>query len=362
MNIQSYFSGIEDFRVAKKCHHLLSDILLIGLFTFLSNGDDFEDMVLFGETYASDLEDYLLLPNGVPSHDTFNRVFSILNPDILRKCLKDHGKNIVAILRGKQICFDGKKLKGFSPKSRGNKGLYIVNAWVAENQICIGQKKVNQKSNEITAIPELIKEINITGATVTIDAIGCQKEIASQIVSAQADYLLAVKSNQKELLTDIKCAFKANATTSVSEQWEYQRGRFENRVCSLLKANEVLLEEHLTAWKGIETIVKIEATRTFLDKEETQIRYYISSNTCDDALYFNNLVRNHWSIENQLHWHLDVTFNEDKSRARTSNAPENLSSMRKLALQMIKSQNDKLSLKKRRVKATYDIEYLKSML
>ena len=362
MSIQSYFSSVEDFRVKNKCLHKLSDILLIGLFTYLSNGEDYEDMVLFGATHQCSLTDYLDLPNGLPSHDTFNRVFSTINPDILRKCLNDYGKDIVEVLSEKQLCIDGKKLKGVSPNSRGNKGLYIVNAWVSENRICVGQKKVEEKSNEISAIPELINDIDITDAVVSIDAIGCQKEIASQIIDKQGDYLLSVKSNQNALLEDIVCSFKANLPISTTEQWEYERGRFENRRCSILNAREVLLDENLEPWKGIKTLIKVEATRTTNDKETTQIRYYISSKAQMEASYFNTLVRGHWSIENHLHWYLDITFNEDACRARTGYAPENLSTMRKFALQIIKNQNDKLSLKKRRVKAAYDIQYLKKLI
>jgi len=163
-HISTCLSTIEDFRIEKKCSHKLSDILFIGLMTYLSNGEDYADMVLFAETHEDFLREHISLPNGIPSHDTFNRVFSSLNPKLLGKCLHDYGKDIVGLLSDKQICFDGKKLKGVSPTSRGNKGFFIVNAWVAENRICIGQMKVEEKSNEITAIPSLIEELDITDA------------------------------------------------------------------------------------------------------------------------------------------------------------------------------------------------------
>jgi len=172
----------------KKCLHKLSDILFIGLLTFLSSGEDYEDMVLFAETHEDFLRDYISLSNGIPSHDTFNRVFSSLEPKLLGQCLHDYGKDIVGLLAEKQVCFDGKKLKGVCPTSRGNKGFYIVNAWVAENRICIGQKKVEDKSNEIAAIPSLIEEIDITDAVVST---GCQREIAKQIVGKGGHYLLS---------------------------------------------------------------------------------------------------------------------------------------------------------------------------
>lgn len=360
--IQDYFSDIADPRQAKKCSHLLSDILLIGLCSYLSNGEDYEDMVLFGQTKAHLLPDFFSLPNGVPSHDTFNRVFQLIDPKVLGQSLQSYGKDIVSVLAEKQICIDGKKLKGVSPKSRGNKGFYLVNAWVSENRLCVGQAKVQDKHNEIMAIPQLLKEIDIQQAVVTIDAIGCQKEIATQIKEQQGHYLLAVKGNQRELLDEISCAFKSNPALSVHEDWEYAGGRFENRKCSILSACSSMDEQIVGKWEGLQTIVKLEAIRQVEDKTVKETRYYISDEIFNDAAYFNKLSRGHWGIENQFHWHLDVTFKEDSCRARTGNAPENLSTLRKLALQMINEMEDKLSLKKRRVKAAWDVEYLKKIL
>lgn len=362
MSIQEYFGNIEDFRIENKCSHRLSDILLIGLFTYLSNGEDYEDMVLFGKSHKDFIEEYCYLENGIPSHDTFNRVFSLLHPDILRGCLNDYGKDLVGLLSEKQICFDGKKLKGVNPTSRGNQGLYIVNAWVAENRLCIGQKKVEDKSNEIRAIPQLLKEIDIEEAVVSIDAIGCQQEIAEQIISQKGHYFLALKQNQAELYHDVSGSFKACATQGIREEWEYERGRYEVRRCSILSAKDVLLEENLKQWTELKTIVKIEAMRMIGEKQSHEIRYYISDEQSQPAAYYNALARGHWGIENHLHWHLDVTFREDACRARKGYAPENLSTMRKFALQILKEHDDKLSLKKRKVRAAYDVQYLKDLI
>jgi predicted transposase YbfD/YdcC len=361
-SIYDYLSGIEDYRIEKKCLHKLSDILFIGLATYLSNGEDYEDMVLFSHTHESFLREYIELSNGIPSHDTFNRVFSMLNPDILRQCLNDYGKDIVGLLAEKQICLDGKKLRGVSPTSRGNQGLYIVNAWVAENRLCIGQKKVEDKSNEITAIPSLLDEIDIEDAVVSIDAIGCQRSIAQQITAKKGHYLLSLKENQGSLYEDTLYGFRTNRPLSVSEEWEYAHGRYETRKCSILNAKEVLLKEHLEQWAGIQTLVRIEACRETNEKKTTETRYYISDETGLNAHYFNALVRGHWGIENHLHWHLDVTFREDNCRARKGYAAENLTTLRKIALQIIHDQHDKLSLKKRRLKAAYDMKYLKQLL
>ncbi|WP_228464753.1 ISAs1 family transposase [Chryseobacterium antibioticum] len=302
MDIQEYFGSIEDFRMENKCIHKLSDILLIGLFTYLSNGEDYEDMVLFGQSHRDFVQAFCELENGIPSHDTFNRVFSLLNPDLLRCCLNDYGKDLIGLLSEKQICLDGKKLKGVSPTSKSNRGLYIVNAWVAENRLCIGQKKVEGKSNEITVLPDLIKEIDIEEAVVSIDAIGCQQEIVQQIMSQKGYYFLALKQNQSELYQDVVGSFKACLPESTKEEWEYERGRFEVRQCSILSAKDVLLEENIAQWAGLKTIVKIEATRVIGAKQSRETRYYISDEEDQPASYYNALARGHWGIENHLHW------------------------------------------------------------
>lgn len=361
-SVYTYLSDIEDFRIKKKCLHKLSDILLIGLLTYLSHGEDYEDMVLFGNTHEAFLKEFISLEQGIPSHDTFNRVFSVLEPDLLRTCLTNYGKDILSVLSEKQICLDGKKLRGNSPTSRGNKGLYVVNAWVAENRICIGQKKVNEKSNEITAIPALIEELDIEDAVISIDAIGCQRDIANQITDKKGHYLLALKQNQEELYDDVATGFKACLPESVNEEWEYDHGRYEVRKCSIIKSADALLEETINQWPSIKTLVMVQASRTVNGNQTTETRYYISDEENLNATYFNALVRGHWGIENHLHWHLDVTFKEDACRARKGYASENLSTLRKLALQIIKEQDDKLSLKKRRLKAAYDIQYLKKLV
>ena len=359
--IKEYFDQIEDFRQAKKCKHRLADILLIGICTYLSNGQDYEDMVLFAQSKGPQLGDMVDLPNGVPSHDTFNRVFQILNPELLKGCLNQHGKALLDILAHKQIALDGKKLRGVTPHSKGMSGLFIVNAWVGENRLCIGQHRVDDKSNEIDALSPLIAQLDITDAVVTIDAIGCQKELVKQIQQQKGHYLLAVKRNQGALLEEMECAFKACKAQNVSEEWEYARSRFETRTCSILSAESSIDASFMEAWRGLQTLVKIESVRYEGKKESRQTRYYISDELWENAVYFSKLARGHWGIENHLHWHLDVTFKEDSCRVRTGYGPENLSTLRKLALQVVNQHKDKLSLQKRRVKAAYDVNYLKKL-
>lgn len=361
-SIKAYFTQIEDFRQAKKCKHRLSDILLIGICTYLSNGQDYEDMTLFAQSKGPLLDDLLDLPNGVPSHDTFNRVFQLLKPDLLRSCLGQHGQTLLDILAHKQIALDGKKLRGVTPRSKGTSGLFIVNAWVGENRLCVGQHKVDDKSNEMDALGPLIAHLDITDAVVTIDAIGCQKGLAKQIRHQQGHYLLAVKGNQGALLEEMACAFKASKAKSVSEEWEYARSRFETRTCSILSAASSIDPAYTASWLGLQTLVKIESVRYEGSQQSCQTRYYISDELPESALYFSKLSRGHWGIENHLHWHLDVTFKEDACRVRTGYGPENLSTLRKLALQLVSQRGDTLSLQKRRVKAAYDIEYLRKLL
>jgi predicted transposase YbfD/YdcC len=362
-SISSYLAEVEDFRMVNKCSHKLSDILFIGLLTCLSNGEDYEDMVLFSKSHLAFLNEFIELPNGIPSHDTFRRVFINLNPDLLRTCLTDFGKAIIEVLSEKQICIDGKKLRGVSPATRGTKGLHILHAWVAENRLCIGQERVDDKSNEITAIPALLNQIDITDAVASIDAIGCRRAIAKQIVNQKGNYLLAVKTNQRELYDDVVCGFKACSPESFSETWEYDHGRYETRKCSIISSERALLHENQADWCGLKTLIKVEAMRVIKDKETTETRYYISNENGLKAGCFNALVRGHRSIENHLHWHLDVTFREDNSRIRTGYAPENLSTMKKMALQIISGYSkDKLSLRKRRIKAAYDENYLRELI
>lgn len=358
--IRDYFLEVEDFRQAGKCRYQLADLLLVGLCTYLSNGQDYADMVLFAQTHAPHLPDLIALPCA-PSHDTFNRVFQLLEPRVLRQLLSDHGRRLLDTLAQKQICLDGKKLRGVSPRSSGNAGLYVVNAWVSENRLCVGQVRVEQKSNEITALPTLLAQLDLTDAVVTTDAMGCQTAIAGQIRRQQGHYLLALKRNHGQLWEEVHGAFQANAAVTAHERWEYSRDRLEQRQCWQLPVN-CLDATFGQAWAGLQTVVKIEATRTIGGQTQREVRYYLSSETEANTLYYSKLARGHWGIENHLHWHLDVTLKEDACRVRTGYGPENLATLRKLTLQLLTQQRDGLSLQKRRVKAAYDVQYLRQLL
>ena len=358
-----YFKGVKDPRVVGRCDHLLTDILIVSICTYITGGTDYQDMYLFCRERGEELKGSLLaLPNGAPSVDTYERVFKCLDVESLKICLATYGKEILEGLAEKQIVLDGKRIKGVSPTSKGNAGFYILNAWVSENRICVGQEKVNDKSNEITAIPEVLKSLDIEESVVSIDAIGTQTAIAEQIRRQKGHYLLSVKGNQNELMKDIQCAFKTHQGYDSIEETEKDHGRIENRRCSILEAKDFLLEENLQSWKDITTLVKVDSCREIKGVRTEETRYYISDEKIRSASYYLALVRGHWGIENHLHWHLDVTFKEDMCRARSRNAPENLSTIRKFALQIISNAKDKLSLKKRQYKAALDFGYMLKLL
>lgn len=357
------FTDLQDPRVEGRCKHKLTDIVFIALCTIVCNGEDFEDMEEFGQQRIDWLKTILELPNGIPSHDTFNRVLQKLEPTVLSQVLELDGKQFLDTVIEKQICIDGKKLRGVSPTSKGNSGLYVLNAWVSENNICIGQEVVGDKSNEITVIPDLLNSLDISGSIVSIDAIGCQKKIAEKILDKDADYLLALKKNQKDTFEMVEDIFRFNQATDediISENKNH--GRIEKRKCSIINLESIPQDEIPKNWTGLKTVIKIEASRVIKKEIQNSTRYYISSENYSYANYFNLLVRGHWSVENQLHWQLDVTFREDDSRARAGYSQLNLNILRKIALMRISKMNDKLSKKKRRFRASLNNDYLISVL
>jgi len=361
-NYHDLFSTVSDPRVQGRCLHKLSDILFIALCTLTANGDDSIDMVSFGLEREEWLRQIIELPNGIPSDDTFRRVLQMIEPEGLIKVLERDGQSFLDNYKDKLINIDGKKIKGVNPKSRGNHGLFILSAWVSDYGICIGQEKVADKSNEITAIPKLLDKIDVAGSTISIDAIGCQSEIAADIVSKDADYLLALKLNQKNLAEQIEEAFTHTKHTDHAEQWEYGHGRYETRSCTTLPIKDILSPDLIEKWSSAKQAIRVTATRVIGDISSTRSRYYLSSHDKKSAMQFNAMVRKHWSIENQLHWHLDVTFNEDTSRVRTKNSAENMNILRKMALQIVKRKTDKSSFKKRRFRASLNADYLTELL
>ena len=360
-NKLEFFSEISDPRVVNRCLHKLSDILFIAFVTILCNGEDYEDMVTFGEQRLDWLRKYVGLSNGIPSSDTFRRVLERLNPKLLGEVLEKDGKSLLDFASTAQICLDGKKSRGASPHTKGNDGLYILTAWASEHKICLGQRRVDDKSNEITAIPKLLDELSLEESTVSIDALGSQKDIAEKIIEKKGNYLLSLKGNHGNAFEDAKWLFSQCKVDAHDDKHEYDRTRFEIRKCSVLhlNSNQKSLFE---GWKGLETLVRLESSRTEKGISSKEVRYYMSSHLKGCPKILGEFVRNHWSIENNLHWHLDVTFGEDNSKIKKDFAPENMNLLRKMALQRVNIVEDKLSKQKRRYKASLNTKYLEEIL
>ena len=357
------FTSIADHRVTGRCTYDLSELLTIALLTYICNGSDYVDMSYFAEERARDFG--LLLHNETsPSPDTFERLMSAVDPKEIERCLIESGRQFLSSLAEKQIVIDGKKLRGTNPTARGTKGDYILNAFVSENHLLIGQMALQDKENEIPAYPQLIDKLDIEDAVVSIDAMGCQTAVAEKIVDKKGHYFLAVKDNQKYLHEAVLDAFRFHGPSNEATEMEGDHGRVETRTCRIMPADRIEDKEVLAKWPKLSTIVELESEVTQKKTNETTVtkRYYISDEDFPKAAYYNMLARGHWTIENLLHWHLDVTFLEDASRARKGFAAQNLSLIRKLALQVVRNYNDKRSIRKRLFKASLNAEYMAELI
>ena len=366
--LEEHFGFIEDPRLDRHKEHLLLDIIGLTIIGTLSGADNWVAIEEFGKAKELFLKDLLVLPNGIPSHDTLGRVFSILSAEEVEKGFASWISNLSQVTQGQVVAIDGKRLRGSYDKSSNKAAIHMVSAWATANQVSLGQLKVGDKSNEISAIPELLSMLEIAGCIITIDAMGTQKEIAQQIRAHQADYVLALKSNQGELYEEVKATFEHLINTRFcqqDQQWDKGHGRIESRKCYVLDLQapdfDWVLSQDLEQWKDISSLVMIQATRWKGDQVQTQNRYYISSLSAQnkDAQAFNHIVRTHWAIENQLHWTLDVVFKEDASRVRSGYADQNLSVIRRLALNLLKQDKSlKVGIQNKRMRAAWDNQYL----
>lgn len=334
---QSYFESLEDPRSHINQLHSLNNILVIGVVSVICGAETWKQMEEFAEAKQEFLSTILDLSNGVPSDDTFNRVFSAIDTKQFEVCFADWATSLSEEFKQQVIAIDGKTVRG--AKSNGEKSpVHIVGAWASEHNLVAGQVKVNDKSNEITAIPELLNLLLIEGNIITIDAMGTQTEIAKKIIEKEADYILAVKENQKQLSEEIKDEFRFCKSAQVSEHIDIEHGRIETRVCTVISDFQFINNEN-NNWKGLKQIIKIESKREFKNsdkKTEIATRYYISSLN-ETAENYQRHIRAHWGIENKLHWILDVGFSEDESRKRSGNATQNYSILLKMALNIFKN-------------------------
>jgi len=360
-NPLKYFSELTDPRVERNREHLLEEILLIAIAAVLSGAESWNDIADYGEDKQEWLQTFLMLPSGIPSHDTFNRVFAALDPEEMEKGFAAWVASIAKLTAGEVVAIDGKTLCG--TRETGKKKLvHMVSAWAEGNGLVLGQRKVDEKSNEITAIPKLLNALELAGTVITIDAMGCQREIASRIIEKKADYVLAVKDNQGLLAEQVRDSFLLLPCEAVAEEIDCGHGRVEQRRCSVIA--DLSLIEKAAEWASLQGLVRIESERyhKVSGKIEREIRYYITS-LRPDAARLNSVVRQHWGIENKLHWVLDVGFGEDLDRKRAGHTAQNFSILNRIALNLLKQdKTSKRGIKGKRLKAAWNHPYLLKLL
>ena len=364
--IEEHFSKVNDPRRDRTKDHKLIDIIVIAICAVICGAEGWVDIENFGNSKLSWLKTFLELPNGIPSHDTFGRVFSLIDAQQFQLSFYEWVLSVNEIIQGQIINIDGKRLRGSGDERLGKRAIYMVSAWAEENEIVLGQRKVDEKSNEITAIPELLKILALSGCLVTIDAIGTQTEIAKTIIEAKADYVLSVKENQGHLYEDISVLFAVDQAQNFKyASFEHAKttnkghGRIDIRECWSTSNPEYLnLIRNGQNWIGLKSIAMVICTRIIDGKETRRVRFYISSlpSNADRLLH---AVRRHWAIENELHWVLDVALNEDHSRVRKDQAPENLAVLRHIALNLLKQEKTaKGGIHAKQLQAAWKEDYL----
>jgi predicted transposase YbfD/YdcC len=368
-SIETYFADLHDPRVEGRCSYKLIDILIIAICAAVCGADDWVAVETFGKSIKSWLMQFVDLPEDAPSHDTFGDVFAVLDAETFEQCFARWVAQVFQVTEGQIVAIDGKTVRRSHDRTIGKDAIHMVNAWAQHNGIALGQVKTDQKSNEITAIPKLLELLTVSGCIVTIDAMGCQKKIAKAIRDKGADYFLSVKGNQERLHQMLKTWFDHGENIQFrGMDCTHKRtvnkghGRIEIRDCWAI--NDPLAFKSLQeneGWVDVGSIVRIVRERRIGDKIQTDIAYHISSLPNDAELCL-SCSRSHWAVENSLHWVLDVIFKEDESRIRTGNAPQNFAILRQIALNILKNDKSKGSLKKKRFKAALNDRFLFKLL
>jgi len=366
LSIAHHFAALVDPRVQRAQQHKLSDILVIALCATLADCDSWYEIEDFGNDKIDWLRSFLELPNGIPSHDTFNRVFAALDPQAFQDCFTGWINAVCAALAVKGYQIDGKAQRGSADRAKGLNCLQTVSVWANEHSLSLGQVAVAEDSNEIPAIPQLLRLLELEEALVSIDAIGCQKEIAQTVLDQGGDYLLAVKDNQPTLYEDLRHLLEeaiakelVGSAYSVYAQEEKGHGRQERRTYLLITDLGKLSTR--SEWPGLKSVVVVTRERTLAGKESVEQSYYISSRQAPVEVLAQG-IREHWGIENRLHWVLDVAFGEDQSRARVGNAQENLAWLRRVALSLLRQDKSPGSIKRKRKRAARNNDFLEQLL
>lgn len=358
-----HFSTVTDPRINRQKKHQLQDIFFITLCAVISGADNWVMIEEFGKAKAEWFTEQLNLKHGIPSHDTFGDVFAAIDTEQFSACFSNWVSDLANLTSGEVIAIDGKTVRRSVDKASGKAAIHMVSAWAQQNSLVLGQVKVDDKSNEITAIPKLLTQLDLTGTVVTIDAMGCQTAIAKQIIEQEGDYVLSLKGNQGTLHDDVKTWFTSTLAPAVgSVDINAGHGRIETRSVQVSNDIEWLQERHPN-WLGLRSIIAVSATRELKDKTETETRYFISSLDGKDPARLGKAVRAHWSVENNLHWVLDVAFDEDRNRTRVGNSAANLAIIRHAALNLIKNEkSSKVGVKTKRAKAGWNDRFLLKIL
>lgn len=368
--IEKHFGEVTDPRVDRTKYHKLVDIMTIAICAVICGAENWVDVELYGNSKLAWLTTLLELPNGIPSHDTFGRVFGRIDAKEFQKAFFEWVMAVNDLIQGQIVNIDGKCLRGSDDKALGKRAIYMVSAWASENEIVLGQRKVDEKSNEITAIPELLRILSIAGCIVTIDAIGTQTEIAQAIVDAQAGYALSVKENQGHLFEDIACIFAVDqahnfqyASLDYAKTTNSDHGRIDIRECWSTSNPEYLkLIRKVENWPGLQSIAMVVSTRIIGEKQTKHTRYYITT-LASNAKRILHVVRRHWAIENELHWVLDVAMNEDNNRVHKDQGPENMAVLRHMALNLLKQEKTaKGGVHAKQLQAAWNNDYLRKLL